>query len=100
MKKVPVSFALELSDKQALEVFAKREKTTLSSLISELVVNGLKQKIHDTEVGKMQTDVNKRLDDMSENIKWVKAWGMTQKAQLEKRNEAISDEFEKNYRNL
>jgi hypothetical protein len=37
---------------------------------------------------------------MSENIKWVKAWGMTQKAQLEKRNEAISDEFEKNYRNL
>jgi hypothetical protein len=100
MKKVPVSFALELSDKQALEVLAKREKTTLSSLISELVVNGLKQKIHDTEVGKMQTDVNKRLDDMSENIKWVKAWGMTQKAQLEKRNEAISDEFEKNYRNL
>jgi hypothetical protein len=100
MKKVPVSFALELSDKQALEVLAKREKTTLSSLISELVVNGLKQKIQDTEVGKMQTDVNKRLDDMSENIKWVKAWGMTQKAQLEKRNEAISDEFEKNYRNL
>lgn len=100
MKKVPVSFALELSDKQALEVLAKREKTTLSSLISELVLNGLKQKIHDTEVERMQTDVNKRLDDMTEIIKWMKAWGMTQKAQLEKRNEAISDEFELNYRNL
>jgi len=100
LKKVPVSFTLELSDKQALEVLAKKEKTTLSGLISELVVNGLRQKIYDTEIGKMQTDVNKRLDDMTELLKWVKAWGMTQKAQLEKRNEAIGDEFETNFRNL
>ena len=100
MKKVPVSFTLELSDKQALEVLAKKEKTTLSGLISELVVNGLKQKIHDTEITKIQTDINKRLDDMTETLKWMKAWGMTQKAQLEKRNEAIAEEFETNFRNL
>ena len=100
MKKVPVSFSLGLSDKQALEFLAKRDKITLSSLISELVVNGLKQKISDTEIGKMQTDVNKRLDDMTETLKWMKAWGMTQKAQIEKKNEAIADEFELNFRNL
>jgi hypothetical protein len=100
LKKAPVSFTLELSDKQALEVLAKKEKTTLSGLISELVVNGLKQKIHDTEITKIQTDINKRLDDMTETLKWMKAWGMTQKAQLEKRNEAIAEEFETNFRNL
>ena len=100
LKKVPISFTMELSDKQALEALAKRDKTTLSNLVSELVINGLKQKISDMESSRMQTDVNKRLDDISENLKWVKAWGMTQKAQLEKRNETISDEFEMNYRNL
>ncbi|RJQ14436.1 hypothetical protein C4553_01110 [Candidatus Parcubacteria bacterium] len=91
---------MELSDKQALEALAKRDKTTLSNLVSELVINGLKQKISDVESSKIQTDVNKRLDDISENIKWVKAWSMTQKAQLEKRHETISNEFELNYRNL
>ena len=100
MKKLPVSFTLELSDRQALEVLAKKEKTTLSGLISELVLRGLKQKIVDTEIEKMQTDVNKRLDNISETLKWIQAWGMTQKARTVKKNEKIADEFEQNFRNL
>jgi hypothetical protein len=48
----------------------------------------------------MQTYFNKRLDDMTETLKWMKAWGMTQKAQIEKKNEDIADEFELNFRNL
>ena len=100
MKKIPVSFTLELSDKQSLEFLAKKEKTTLSGLISELVLRGLKQKIVDTEIEKMQTDVNKRLDNISETLKWIQAWGMTQKARTVKKNEKIADEFEQNFRNL
>ena len=100
MKKIPVSFTLELSDKQSLEFLAKKEKTTLSGLISELVLRGLKQKIVDTEIEKMQTDVNKRLDNISETLKWIHAWGMTQKARTVKKNEKIADEFEQNFRNL
>jgi len=100
LKKIPVSFTLELSDKQSLEFLAKKEKTTLSGLISELVLRGLKQKIVDTEIEKMQTDVNKRLDNISETLKWIQAWGMTQKARTVKKNEKIADEFEQNFRNL
>ena len=100
MKKIPVSFTLELSDKQSLEFLAKKEKTTLSGLISELVLRGLKQKIVDTEIEKMQTDVNKRLDNISETLKWIQAWGMTQKARTVKKNEKIADEFEQNFRKL
>lgn len=100
MKKVPVSFTLDRSDRQALEILAKQEKITLSGLVSELVIRGLKQKLIDTEIGKMQTDINARLDDMSESLKWLKAWGMTQKSQAEKEDsETIDEAFEQYYRN-
>lgn len=48
----------------------------------------------------MQTDINARLDDMSESLKWLKAWGMTQKSQAEKEDfETIDEAFEQYYRN-
>lgn len=111
MRKVSVSFTVELSDKQSLELLAKREKTTLSGLVSELVISGLKQKIHNAEIQKIQADVNQRLDgiikhlnNMTEMEKWIKAWGMTQKLQYKKRNketgEEMDQEFEQNFRSL